>query len=224
MADGRLRRAKLKFESNFTQIPNQWLRDNQLSLRARGLLAMLMSHDEGYTVTHKSIVASNPEGREAIETAVRELKAAGYLDVIKTRGRNGRIEGWVWELTDPVEMQKRRSEPLTGFPDDGLPVLRSNRNLENPHLKEQHSREDLTKALNTGDSTGAGNNEDASGDSPQAQQEDPADLLKRELHARCSFFARGHRECEWAASGYCVNCARPRPVMSAVSSAVEVLS
>lgn len=224
MADGRLRRAKLKFERNFTQIPNEWLRDNQLSLRARGLLAMLMSHDEGYVVTHKSIVAANPEGREAIEGAVRELKAGGYLDVIKTRGRNGRIEGYMWELTDPEDVKKRRSEPLTGFPEYGSTVLRSNRSPVNQHLKEQHFKEDLTKELKTGNSTGAQTNEDAFGGCPQTQIEDPAETLKRDLHARCNFFARGHHECEWAASGYCVNCARPRPVMVTVGSSIEVLS
>lgn len=211
MADGRLRRARLAFERNFTQIPNEWVRDERLSLKARGLLTMLMSHDEGYTVTYKSLAATNKEGLAAIETAVRELKEQGYLDVVKSRGRNGRIEGWIWELTDPVEVRKRRSVPLIGFPESGLSELGENRNTDNRHLKEQQLQEHLTQVPRTGDGTRVGINEDASGDSHQAAIETLEQAFERSLHARCTFYHRGQRECSWAASGYCDNCGRARP-------------
>lgn len=211
MADGRLRRARLAFERNFTQIPNEWMRDPKLSLKARGLLGLLMSHDEGYIVTYKSLAASNLDGRTAIESAVKELKEQGYLQVLNSRGRGGRIEGWIWELTDPVEVRKRRSEPLPGFPDYGLPVLRENRVTGNQHLKEQHLQEHLAIELKTGDGTRAGVNEDASGESFQAATETLEQAFERSLHARCTFYHRGQRECSWAASGYCDNCGRARP-------------
>lgn len=204
MADGRLKRAKLSFERNFTQIPNEWLRDGNLSLKARGLLALLMSHDEGFTVTHKQLADTNPEGREAIETAVRELKEQGYLELLKTRGRNGRIEGWVWELTDPVEVLKRRSEPLPGFPDYGLPVRRSNRTTENPHLKEQQSQEQLTQVLKTGDGTRAGVNEDASGDSHHVASESADERYSRLLHQPCPY--RAGKEHDFTPDAPCTGC------------------
>lgn len=83
--DGRLLRPKLAYERNFTQIPNEWLRDPKLGLRVRGLLALLLSHDEGYVVTFRSLAAQGVDGDAAIRTGVQELKQAGYLELRKER-------------------------------------------------------------------------------------------------------------------------------------------
>jgi hypothetical protein len=44
-------RRNLNFEDHFTTIPNQWVRDSRISLRARGLLAQLVSHRPGWRVS-----------------------------------------------------------------------------------------------------------------------------------------------------------------------------
>lgn len=115
MTDPRLIRRPMRFEREFTQLPNAWLRDEDLSYRARGLLSMLMSHESGFRVTLKGIADSSPrEGLDAMREAVRELEAAGYLR--RSRHRNtGRFEGDDWELCDP-------SAPVDGPVDSLLPT------------------------------------------------------------------------------------------------------
>jgi hypothetical protein len=164
--DGRLIRVKLKFERDYTQIPNEWLRDPNLSLRARGLLALLMSHAEGFSVTTKQLVATNPEGETAIRAAVDELKRHRYLVVNKLRGYHGRIEGWTWELTDPA-VEKSRSTPELDLPQLDEPVV-AEPVVDNHVLKEAHSQEHLTKANRTTYSTRAGINEERSAHSSSA--------------------------------------------------------
>lgn len=202
MADGRLRRVKLKFERNFTQIPNEWLRDSNLSLRARGLLALLMSHDEGYTVTHKTLVAANPEGSTALQAAVDELKRHHYLVINKERGYGGRVAGYVWELTDPAE-EKRRSTPQLDIPYLAEPDL-GNPDTENPHLKEQHLQEHLPLAIEASHSTRAGIEEDASGGSPQDAGERMAELYQRMLHQPCRY--RAGKEHDYTPDAPCSGC------------------
>lgn len=91
----------MRFERDFTQLPNTWLRDERLSYRARGLLAMLMSHEAGYRITLKAISAASPrEGIDAMREAVRELEAVGYLRRHAHKSI-GRYEGDDWELCDP---------------------------------------------------------------------------------------------------------------------------
>lgn len=101
--DPHLIRRRMRFERDYTQLPNRWLRDERLSFRARGLLAMLMSHEPGWKVTLKSVAGATPEGIDAMRTAVAELERYGYLvrHAVKARGR---FQGDDWELVDPFEL------------------------------------------------------------------------------------------------------------------------
>lgn len=63
-----------------TPIPTAWMLDKRLSRRARGILAeMLVDLNDGVQPTVAAIIARGPEGRTAIQTAIKELVAYGYL-------------------------------------------------------------------------------------------------------------------------------------------------
>lgn len=209
MSEGRLKRVRLKFERDFTQIPNEWLRDPKLSLKARGLLALMMSHDEGWSITYKALVATNPEGQAALVAAVDELKRERYLVVNKQRGYGGKITGWTWELTDPAE-EKRRSTPELDFPHVDSPHV-GEPDVDNPLLKEQQTTRTLKEVNGADHSTRAGTNEDAlTGDAPSPAAESEVERYERLVHESCRFFSRP-RQHDWAPSGYCSNCGTPRP-------------
>lgn len=92
----------MRFERNFTQLPNTWLRDESLSFRARGLLALLMTHDDGWHVTLKALAEASPtEGIDALRTATVELEQRGYLKRTTIQGKGGKFEGTTWEICDP---------------------------------------------------------------------------------------------------------------------------
>jgi hypothetical protein len=109
-------RRSLQFEKEFTQIPNAWLRDERLSLKAKGLLAQLLSHSIGWSVTTRSLAISNGCGRDAITTAVKELEDAGYLTRRQERTENGVFSEAVWETTDPLSGLPLPDYPVTGNP------------------------------------------------------------------------------------------------------------
>lgn len=100
---GVLHRDRMRFERDFTQLPNQWLRDRRLSRAARGLLAELMTHEAGYELSIVSLTTAGPEGRDALRTIVSELEGAGYLHRHRER-RKGRLGGTIWRLQDPFDV------------------------------------------------------------------------------------------------------------------------
>jgi hypothetical protein len=221
VSDGRLVRVKLKFERNYTQIPNEWLRDVNLSLKARGLLALLMSHDAGYTVTVKSLVATGREGRAAIDSAVAELKENHYLEHHVERGAHGRIEGVIWKLTDPADYRNARSAPQLDFPAPGLSGTRETRQSDNQHLKEAQPEEHLSKELKTAGSTRAGIKEDAlPGDSLPVATESPAERYQRLISAKCPGRPQGKPH-YWLASGYCEHCGNRQPSLELETTGVS---
>lgn len=102
MSEPKLIRRLQRFERNFTQLPNTWLRDEALSYRARGVLALLMSHETGWRVTLKSLASASPsEGVDALRTVAVELEQRGYLKRVTLQGRGGKFEGQDWEISDP---------------------------------------------------------------------------------------------------------------------------
>lgn len=101
----KLIRHRMRFESNFTQIPNAWLRDERVSYRARGIRDLLLSHEHGWTITLKNLAAASPrEGIDAVRSAVEELEEFGYLKRHVVQGRGGKFEGHDWELCDPFDL------------------------------------------------------------------------------------------------------------------------
>lgn len=96
-----VKRTRLEFERDFTQIPNGWMRDKRLTRRARGLLAEITTHRVGWRITLAGLVASGPEGRDAIAATINELRDAGYLVRSQSQGERGRFKEVEYELCDP---------------------------------------------------------------------------------------------------------------------------
>jgi hypothetical protein len=72
--------------SGFAQVANSALRDERLSFRARGVLAMVLSYSGEWDASRDWLeTRSDKEGREAIQTALNELTALGYREVRKTQ-------------------------------------------------------------------------------------------------------------------------------------------
>jgi len=95
-------------------IPHATLWDHRLSVRARGLLAMLLCLRPGMSVSTAELAAEMravggraTEGRDALRAARRELEAAGYLVTTRDRDERGR---WV---THTRAYRRPRSSPDT---------------------------------------------------------------------------------------------------------------
>jgi hypothetical protein len=87
---------------HFTIISNAWVRDDSLSWAARGLLAWMQSHVDGFPITEDGIIAAGPGERAAVRTMTRALEEAGYL----RRERTPIVTGGSsvsYILTDPRE-------------------------------------------------------------------------------------------------------------------------
>jgi hypothetical protein len=105
-------RGRHSFDDNFTQIPNAWLRDQKLSFKARGLLAYIESHTPEWKISVHWLAANNPEGKEALRSAIAELEMFGYLrrEQINEGGRFGEV---TWTTQEPLaENPSAENRPL----------------------------------------------------------------------------------------------------------------
>lgn len=79
--------------ANYTTISNVFLRDKELSLKAKGLLATILSLPENWDFSIKGICATIKEGTTAVYSAIDELKEHGYCKVVTNRNEKGMIIG-----------------------------------------------------------------------------------------------------------------------------------
>ena len=112
---------------DYTVMSNHHLRDKSLSLKAKGLLSLMLSLPEGWDYTTKGLARICKDGVDSICAGVRELEEHGY--VIRQRVRNpngqfGAIEYTILEQPRPPEPEKpERENPVLDNPEQALPVL-----------------------------------------------------------------------------------------------------
>lgn len=87
---------------HFTIVPNAWLRDDRLSWKAKGLLAYLASHAEGFRVSQNLMLRAATDGRDSLLSGLAELEEAGYLvKADRDRDDSGRYASYDYRLTAP---------------------------------------------------------------------------------------------------------------------------
>jgi hypothetical protein len=142
-------RKPVGFEGHFTQIPNSWARDERLGYRAKGILLLLMSHQNGWKISLEHLANDGPDGITAVRTAILQLQESGYLIRNTIRNDKNQIEGSEWILQDPFEkfekVENLTSENLTS---ENLEenLISGNLTLKNTTYKEDN-RTDIIDAF-----------------------------------------------------------------------------
>lgn len=105
---------------DYTVMSNHHLRNANLSLKAKGLLSMILSLPEEWNYTTRGLASICKEGVDAIGSALKELETAGYIVRRQLRGTNGRItdtEYIIYEQPQPDMSQPYPASPDTENPD-----------------------------------------------------------------------------------------------------------
>lgn len=76
---------------NYTTLCNIALNDPELSLKAKGLFAFLMSKPADWKISYRGLMTQLREGQRAILGALAELEQAGYLQRDLTQNEQGQI-------------------------------------------------------------------------------------------------------------------------------------
>jgi len=112
---------------DYTVMSNHHLRNTNLSLKAKGLLSLMLSLPENWDYTTKGLARICKDGVDSICAGVRELEEQGYVIWERVRNPNGQlgaIEYTILEQPRPLEREKpERENPVLDNPILGSPVL-----------------------------------------------------------------------------------------------------
>ena len=123
---------------DYTTMSNYHLRDKNLSLKAKGLLSVMLSLPEDWDYSIAGLVAICKESESAVKNALGELKNFGYLEIVKlmpNETESGRLEYLYNVYEKPIEKQEGENQPLENQP------------VENQEVENQGQL--ITNKLNT---------------------------------------------------------------------------
>lgn len=117
---------------DYTVMSNHHLRNTELSLKAKGLLSLMLSLPDNWDYTTKGLARICKDGVDSICAAVRELEEHGYVIRERVRGANGQLGSIEYTILEkPAEPSPERENPVQVKPILENPVL-GNPEQENP--------------------------------------------------------------------------------------------
>ena len=132
-----------------TVMSNYHLRDMSLSLKAKGLLSLMLSLPENWDYTMKGLARICKDGIDSISGGIRELEAHGYLIRARVRSANGQlgsIEYTILKQPRPPEPEKpKRENPVLDNPEQAYPVLEEPEQGNPAQLNTNKSRKEKSK-------------------------------------------------------------------------------
>ncbi len=142
---------RVKKNKNYTAMSNVHLRDKNLSLKAKGLLSLILSLPDDWSYSVNGLTANVKEGRDVVLSTLRELEQHGYVFREQSRdgkGRMGKIEYLIYEVPEEnplwvLQSKKPQSEnPTTGKPTTAKPIT------EDPMSEDPQSETTLLLSTN----------------------------------------------------------------------------
>ena len=135
---------------DYTVMSNHHLRDMSLSLKAKGLLSLMLSLPENWDYTMKGLSRICKDGIDSISGGIRELEEHGYLIRERVRGANGQLGSIEYTILEqpkeptPAQEKPIRENPVQANPTLVTPVQEEPAQLNKDRSSNEPSRTDLS--------------------------------------------------------------------------------
>lgn len=90
---------------NFTVMSNTHFKERNMSLKAKGLLSLMLSLPDEWDYSIAGLVTLSKDGKDAVMSALSELEEFGYLTRTRKTDEKGRFSGveyQIFEVPNPV--------------------------------------------------------------------------------------------------------------------------
>ena len=122
-------------KTDFTCIDNHLFKDNDLSMKAKGLLAQILSLPEDWKYSVNGLTSLFSDGRDAVNGAINELIEHGYIIRTKSVNEAGLFDGYIYDIYEKPQTEhgKVADSPFTEKPFTENQEV-SNTNISNTNI------------------------------------------------------------------------------------------
>ena len=128
---------RIEKTKDYTVMANHHLRNKGLSLKAKGLLSLMLSLPEDWDYTVKGLAYICKDGIDSINGAIKELETTGYMHRQRVRNDRGQLTTTEYTIreypqnmggdTFPAEVLPAQESPILENPTQAMPIQ------EEPH-------------------------------------------------------------------------------------------
>lgn len=130
---------------DFTIMSNTHFKEREMSLKAKGLLSLMLSLPDDWNYNIKGLCALSKDGKDSVMSALAELEQFGYLSRTREIDSKGRFSGVRYDIFETPQQENPIAEkqdsvnpnPVSSNAEEP-PLLRTNsiNNLKNQELME----------------------------------------------------------------------------------------
>lgn len=102
---------RIEKTNNYTVMSNYHLREKEMTLKAKGLLSLMLSLPNDWDYTIEGLVTICKENETAVKSTLKELKDFGYLKILKVQNQKGQFE-YEYNIYEKPQSKKPEVENL----------------------------------------------------------------------------------------------------------------
>lgn len=129
--------------NNFTVMSNTHFKEKAMSLKAKGLLSLMLSLPDDWNYSISGLVRLSKDGKDSVMTALAELEEFGYLTRHRTTDPKGKFSGVEYNIFEQPQREKPSAEMPNSAKQDA-----ENTNAENPSQLNTNELNIKNKELN----------------------------------------------------------------------------
>ena len=136
--------------SNFTVMSNYHFKEKKMSLKAKGLLSLMLSLPDDWDYSVSGLATLSKDGKDSIMSALQELEKFGYLTRVRLTNDKGQFTGIEYNIYEQPQTENPISEkPISANENAEKPISEEPPQLNTNSIKELNNQ--LFMELNTKD-------------------------------------------------------------------------
>lgn len=127
--------------ANFTVMSNYHFKEKKMSLKAKGLLSLMLSLPEDWDYSVAGLTTLSKDGKDGVMTALAELEKFGYLTRTRLVNDRGQFDGVEYNIFEQPQEKPIAEKPISANPISVKPIS------ENPTQSNTNSINNLYNKL-----------------------------------------------------------------------------
>lgn len=108
--------------ANFTVMSNYHFKEKKMSLKAKGLLSLMLSLPEDWDYSVAGLATLSKDGKDSIMSALGELEKFGYLERTRLTNDKGQFAGIEYNIFEQPQEKPIAEKPISENENSEIPI------------------------------------------------------------------------------------------------------